>query len=283
MTRLLKTKGMAVKIKSDTRELEEIIENFQKFTKQTIPTLVRRHARLLAVELANRTQPFSVGKGVGKDALTKGKNAVSNDLNKIFRTKSTIQRIVDKTENENIKKKLQAALNSGSNKKIGEIFKAVGMINEYELIAKSGLKEKHKSYRSKTTGRALSPRKNMFIATGNSLSTYTKEIQKRVGYSKSAWAECAEYIGGVKGDPQRGIPAFAKNKDNKSKGVIIDGTNKSNPFVTMTSKLPWASRILPESEIRLAQEIVKNKMMKQANYIMKHAAKKNFNPDPIDE
>ena len=117
---------------------------------------------------------------------------------------------------------------------------------------------------------------------GQSLSSYMKEVKKRVGFSKSAWAECAERIGGVKGNPTRGIPAFAKSKDNIAKGVIIDGTKSSNPFITMTSNLPWASRILPKTQIEGAQHIVRMKMMFQANIMIKHAAKKNFNPKPED-
>jgi hypothetical protein len=157
------------------------------------------------------------------------------------------------------------------------------MVNEFELIAKSGLKEIHKNQRSPRSGRTWSPKKTMYIATGQSLSAYTKEVQKRVGFSKSAWAECAEYIGGVKGDATRGIPAWAKSKDNIAKGVIQDGIKSRNPFIRMESRLPWASKILPVSEIKHAHHIVREKMIKQANYMIKHAAKKNFNPTPEDE
>ena len=271
---------MAARIKSDTSELEEILANFQKFTSLTIPILVRRHARLLAVELSHRTQPFSVG-GKKSTAAKLGKNAVENDINKVFRTKLTLQKVVDKTQNESLKNRLQKLINSGNNKKIGEVFKAVGMIDEYELIAKSGLAAKHKSKRSRKSGRTWSPQKSMYIATSG-LSTYIKEIQKRVGFSKSAWAECAEYIGGVKGDPTRGIPAFAKNKDNIAKGVIQDGIKSRNPFIRMESRLPWASRILRQSEINMAHHIVRDKMIKQANMMTKAAAKKNFNPTPTE-
>ena len=104
-----------------------------------------------------------------------------------------------------------------------------------------------------------------------------------IGMSKSAWADCAEYIGGVKGDAQRGIPAFAKNKDSKAKGVIQDGIKSRNPFIRMESRLPWASRILPINEIKMAHHIVREKMIKQANMMTKHAAKNNFNPKPDNE
>jgi hypothetical protein len=271
---------MAARIKSDTSELEEILANFQKFTSSTIPILVRRHARILAVELANRTQPFSVG-STKSNAAKLGKNAVQNDISKVFRTKLTLQSVVDKTQNESLKNRLQKLINSGNNKKIGEAFKAVGMINEFQLVAKSGLAEKHKTQRSPRSGRTWSPQKSMYIATSG-LATYIKQIQKRVGFSKSAWAECAEYIGGVKGDPTRGIPAFAKNKDNIAKGVIQDGIKSRNPFIRMESRLPWASKLLPESQIKMAHHIVRDKMIKQANMMTRAAAKKKFNPTPTE-
>jgi len=271
---------MAVKIKSDTSQLDEIFANFQKFTKQTIPILVRRHARLLAVHLANRTQPFSVGAN-SKNAKKLGQNAVANDLSKVFRTKMTLQAVIDKTQDEKLRERLQKLLIKGDSRKVGEVLKSVGMIKDYEIIAKSGIAAKHKQQRSPRTGRTWSPRNSMNITTSG-LQTYANEIMRRVGFSKSAWAECAERIGGVKGDPTRGIPAFAKSKDNIAKGVIIDGTKSSNPFITMTSNIPWASRILPKIQIQGAQDIVRLKMMWQANIMIGQAAKKNFNPKPED-
>jgi ribosomal protein S8 len=272
---------MATKIHTDMRGLNEVLGNFQKFTQTTIPMLVRRHARLLAVELANRTQPFSVG-SASRNAKQLGTNAVNNDLSKVFRAKESLQWVIDKTQNESLRKKLQSALNSGNNRKIAEIFKAVGMIKDYELIAKSGLAAKHKAQRSNRSGRAWESKQSMNIAISG-LQTYAKEIQKRVGLSKSSWAECARKIGGIKGDGARGIPAFAKSKNHKSSGTIIDGIKKRNPFITMASNIPWASRILPQSEIMAAHSVVRSKMIKQADKMTKAAAKNNFNPQPPDE
>ena len=269
---------MAVKIKSDTSELEEIIANFQKFTAQTIPALVKQHSRILAVELANRTQPFSKGKGLGKKALFDGKKAITNDLNKVFRNKETIQGIVDKTRSEGLKQRLQKLLTSGNNEKIGSLFKSVGMINDFQLVAKTGSKDKHKTHRSPNSGRAWNPKKSMFINTAG-LIPYTKEVQKRVGLSKSAWADCAKSIGGISGNGTRGIPAFATKGDGQTNGFVIDGTKSRNPFVTMTSKIPWASRILPSEQVTEAQQIVRQKMVNRANVLIKDAAKMNFKPE----
>jgi len=225
---------MAAKIKTDLRELDEIIENFKQFKEKTIPVLVEQHARLLAVELANRTQPFSVAKGSGKVAHKLGKNAVENDLSKVFRTKLTLQAVIDKTQNEKLRNRLQKLLIKGDSRRVGEILKAVGMIKEYEIIAKSGLAAKHKQQRSPRSGRTWSPRNSMNISTSG-LQTYANEIMRRVGLSKSAWADCARLIGGTKGDAARGIPAFAKAKRHANSGNIIHGIHKSNPYIRIAA------------------------------------------------
>jgi hypothetical protein len=121
----------------------------------------------------------------------------------------------------------------------------------------------------------------MNISTSG-LQTYTNEIMRRVGLSKAAWADCARLIGGTKGDAARGIPAFAKAKRHAKSGKIINGIHKGNPYITMTSEIPWASRILRIDEIRFAHHIVRDKMIKMANKMIKHAAKTNFNPTPIE-
>lgn len=269
---------MAAKIKTDTTQLENVLLHFVQFAEKTIPVLVRQHARLLAVELANRTQPFSVG-GKVKNAQIVGKNAVNNDIFKVFRTKKTLQSVIDKTRRKQYREYLQNILIEGNYKKIGEAFKEVGMIDQYELLSKSAISAKHKSHRNKKTGRTYSPKRNMFIVKSG-LPTYVNQMEKRVGFSKSAWAHCARLIGGIKGDPARNIPAFAKSKNHQPHGKIIDRINKKNPYITMTSTIPWASRILPSNEIKIAHHIVREKMIKMANYMIKHAAKQNFKPIP---
>mgnify|MGYP003638419501 CR=1 FL=1 len=272
---------MAAKIKTDLRELDEIIENFKQFKEKTIPVLVEQHARLLAVELANRTQPFSVAKGSGKVAHKLGKNAVENDLSKVFRTKLTLQAVIDKTQNEKLRDRLQKLLIKGNNKKLGETLKAVGMIKEYEILSQSQLAAKHKQQRSPRSGRTWSSRNSMNISTSG-LKKYTNEIMSRVGLSKAAWADCARLIGGIASDPARAVPAFAKAKRHAKNGKIIHGIHKKNPYVTMTSEIPWASRILRMDEIRFAHHIVRDKMIKMANKMIRAAAKTNFNPTPIE-
>jgi len=271
---------MAVKITSDRKDLQEIIENFKEFSRITLPILVRRHARLLAVEMANRTQPFSLG-GAGKAANKLGDNAVDNDTKKVFRDNKGLQIVIDKTNNENTKKRLQSLLNRGKLEELGKIFKYLGMVEEYQMTTNAMKPPLHKEHRSPRSGRSFSPPKKMFISP-DAMQEYIKEVQKRVGYSKAGWSDCARQIGGVAGDPERGIPAFAKSKKHTSNGSIIDGTHASNPFIVMTNNVPWTSRILPELEQNAAIGRVREKMVKQAQIMTSRAAKNNFNPEPAD-
>ena len=62
--------AQAITLKS--QDLDAMLDAFGALQGKTIPELVRKNARLLAVELANRTQPFSVGKGGGAKGKEKG-------------------------------------------------------------------------------------------------------------------------------------------------------------------------------------------------------------------
>jgi hypothetical protein len=155
------------------------------------------------------------------------------------------------------------------------------MVEEFQMVTNAMKPPLHKQYRSPTSGRSYSPRKDMFISSDR-IQKYIKEVQKRVGYSKAGWSDCARQIGGVAGDPERGIPAFAKSKKHTSNGSIIDGTYAENPFITMTNNVPWTSKILPENQQFTAMARVRDKMVKQAQLMTSKAAKNNFNPEPAD-
>ena len=268
---------MSAKITVDSKELDEILKNHEAFVKKSVPEMVRKYSRLCAVELANRTQPFSVGSGAGKKAEGKGKKAVSVGVGKVIPSKERLQIIADATTNEKLRKQLQSNINSGNMAAFGASLKAVGMYKDYQVLSKSQISDVHKQYRSKITGRSLSPRKTAFLTSAN-LGAYIKKIQKRVGLSKSGWADCARKIGGLKGDGARGIPAFAKTKRHGSHGRVTFNLKGDNPSVTMRNDIPWISRICPPKEQMMALKIAKDKMIKEMNHRLKAATKTNFDP-----
>jgi hypothetical protein len=267
---------MSGKITVDSKELDEILKNHELFVKKSVPEMVRKYSRLCAVELANRTQPFSVGTGAGKKAEGLGKGAVDKGVGTVIAGPAALQLIVDKTTSEKLKAQLQGHLTSNNMKAFGSALKAVGMYKDYEMLSKSQLGDAHKNHRSKKTGRSYSPKKE-FLTAAN-LGAYIKKVQKRVGLSKSGWADCARKIGGIKGDGARGIPAFAKAKRHGSHGHVTFKLKGKNPSIAMRNDIPWISRICPSSEQKKALGIAKDKMIKEMNQRLKAATKNNFDP-----
>ena len=266
---------MATTIKVDDSTLVQLLKNHEGFVSKTMPELVRKYSRIACVELANRTQPFSVGaKSEGAKKL--GEDAVKIGITGVIPEKAYFQFIVDSTSNDTLRERLQGYVASGQWKKFAEVMVSVGMWKEAKVISGREIGTIHKQHRSKSTGRALSTKGKMYLAKSGP-DAYIKKIQKRVGLSKSGWADAARKIGGVKGDGARGIPAFAKAKRHKSAGGITDRTkDKTNPRVDMQNDTPWVSRICPRSEQLIALQIARDKMIKEADMRLKSAAKNKF-------
>lgn len=268
---------MSARITVDSKELDEILKNHEAFVKKSVPEMVRKYSRLCAVELANRTQPFSVGKGGGKEAENKSNSAVEKGITQVIPEKSRLQIIADSTTNETLRKRLQGYINSNNIKAFGSALKAVGMYKDYQVLSKSQIPDTHKQYRSAKTGRTNKPKDKSFLTAAN-LGAYIKKIQQRVGLSKSGWADCARKIGGLKGDGARGIPAFAKAKRHGSHGHVTFNLKGENPSVSMRNDIPWISRICPAIQQRYALNVARDKMVKEMQKRLSAAAKTNFDP-----
>jgi hypothetical protein len=267
---------MPSKITVDSKELDGMLRNFEAFVEKSVPDLVRKYARLAAVELANRTQPFSVGAGAGAKAKKDGENAIENDIHKIIPSHIRFQAIVDATTSESLRKRLQGYLSSNNMTAFGTILKNVGMFKDFEVISKSQLPGVHKDHRSSRTGRTSSKQKTLL--TSASVSAYIKKVQKKVGMGKAGWADCARKIGGLAGDGARGIPAFAKAARHGSYGSVTMKLKGENPSVRMTNEIPWSSRICDDRQQKMALDIARDKMAKEMDKRIRAAAKTNFDP-----
>lgn len=239
-----------------------MLYNFEDLTGRKIPDLVRQHARLCCVELANRTQPFGVGSGNAAKAKALGENAVEAGITSILPRTSFFQTVADSTEDDKIRQRLQSLVAGGQWRAFVDVMKSLGMWKEVELISKSEFSATHKKHRNKRTGKTYSLRGKVYVPSGN-VDTFIRKIQKRVGFSKAGWADCARQIKGVKGDGARGIPAFAKASRHGTNGKIKDNTkDKHSPHITMTNFIPWASRVCPRMEQNRAAQIAADKMEK---------------------
>ena len=257
----------------ESKGLDAMLAAYSQVQDVTIPELTRKHARLLAVELANRTQPFSVGKGGAVEGKERGTKRTRFDIERLFNGEQMFRDIIDGTENKRLATRFRKMQSAGQWQELAALMRKIGIIKK-PLKVVSSSKSAHQSHRNKTSGRVYSNRRIDAIHISKNSDKYINETVKKVGMSKAGWAACARLIQGIKGDPARGIPAWAKKKAHGKHGRVVDRTNnQENPRIHLKNTIPWISRICPESEQKKALRIVHEKMLKAIKMAMAHARK----------
>lgn len=251
------------KFEFDKQKLVEIIDDYSKIVEKTIPDCVAFNAPLLCVELARRTQPFGTKpeSGIGR---------VEKDIGKIIKTDGKLEEMFDRVGDKKIRDKLYSLMKSKRFDVLETVLKNIGFLNKWgglEVI--SNFKTIHQEHRNPKTGHTRNKGDKLYIAEGD-LKNYTDEVVKRVGIAKSGWARCAEALPQVIGGKMtRGIPDWVLNQTKASGSIQNHLSDKENPRVLMTNKVPWVSRICPASEQLKASQIVIAKMKKQMEKILK--------------
>jgi hypothetical protein len=264
---------MAIKI--DLTNMTEMMEQFQQVSGKSMAEIVRGHARLCCVELANRTNPFTVGGG--SEVLDKGKINLGKDIRKVIKepddVKSRARRFIsdDKT-----RERVLALIAAGRWNVVAKIFVNLKILSSPDALqdvsGDAEMRSTHKLNRSKSTGRTSSPRKHI-NKTPSGVEGYIGEVSKMIGYTKSGWAECARKIGRLSGDNARGIPAFAKRQKQGNFDYEDHSSDKDNPHFIMTNTTPWVSKMIHPSEITAATNIASGKMIKSMERVLQYAAK----------
>lgn len=225
--------------------VNDMLAKFQQLSSRSIPDLVRANARLVAVELANRTQPWTDNgknsENKGTDVLAKVSKSVTKDVKKVIKTKDDFESYLQSSvKDERIKQRLLQVARAGRYDLLGKIMFNCGMITSEDgikkLTSESEHADTHKQYRN--AGRTYSPPDAKYISQGG-LAKYIDQVLKRIGYAKSGWAECARNIGGIQGDGARGIPAFAKRQRGNNYGV----NKTSGTTYEMTNKTPYIDKL----------------------------------------
>lgn len=253
--------------------VEDMLAKFAQLSGRGIADLVRANARLAAVELANRTQPWTdKGDNKGGDVLDKVSKTVTTDVKKVIKTKDDFETYLHGTvQDEKIKQRLLQVARAGRYDILGKIMFNCGMITSEDGIKKltgdSEHSETHKKYRS-NIGRTSSPTDAKYISQGS--LTYIQKVLKRIGYAKSGWAECARQIGGIKGDGARGIPAFAK----RQRGNNFNVQKISDQQFEMTNSTPYIDRLCNSSAKSAAVDKASENLLKSLIKAFDAASKK---------
>jgi hypothetical protein len=259
----------------DMTSLQNVMEQYKQVTGKSMGEIVRAHARLCCVELANRTNPFTVGGG--SEALDKGTHNLGRDIRKAIKEPDDVAGRAERfITDDKTRLRVLALIAAGRWNVVARIFANLKILSSpdqlQDVSGETGMKATHKLNRSKSTGRTSSPRKHINkIPEG--LEGYIGEVSKMIGYTKSGWAECARKIGRLSGDNARGIPAFAKRQKQGNFDVEDHSGDKDNPHFIMTNTTPWVSKMIKESEITAATNIASGKMIKSMERVLQHAAK----------
>jgi len=258
----------------EANKLDDILKAYSALTGKGLSQITRAHARICAVELANRTQPFTSGAGSGPARLKQSVFYLEKQILRPIRIKQTLDDRFQKIEEEKVRTRLTNLLNAGRYDTIKQILANLKIIKSpehFKIISGQGeLAETHKSRRSTRTGMTYSRPGEINMAKSG-VQTYINKVAKAVGYTKSGWAECARKIGGLSGDGARGIPAFAKRQRGNNWKVDDNGASTDNPNFVMTNTTQWIRRLLSASDERDAHRIAREKMIKSMRRAIQQA------------
>lgn len=252
-------------------DVQQMLQRYSDFTGKSVPELTKSAARIVAVSMANRTNPFSVGKDGGKKGRRQAQEKVARTINSVFSAQRRIEKIIDKTKDEKLAARLQRMADAGRWKELGKILYDMKLIQTpLEIIGLNKMEGIHSRY--------LKTRKKEGFYYAPKIETYIKRVQQRVGFTKAAWADVARKLNAVKGDGAKGIPAWAKKRKFGTFGKVIDRSKDlGNSNVTMTNTLNYSKEVLTDGAMRQALQDGRYRMLKMIKMAFAAAKKKGAN------
>lgn len=258
----------------EATKLEDILKAYSALTGKGLAQITRANARVCAVELANQTQPWTGGSKKGPNVLRARAKGITFDIKKVIKDDYSLESlIIASVQDEKIKERLLQVARAKRYDILGKIMFNCGMIssesNIFQISGESSFTSTHKKFRG-SDGNTFSPREEKYITKGG-LDSYINKVLKRIGYTKSGWAECARKIGGLSGDGARGIPAFAKRQRGNNWKVDDNSSKEGNPNFAMTNTTPWVDRMLKPGAKQNAVRYARERMIKSMQTAIKQA------------
>lgn len=274
---------MQVKAKVDTSDLRKKLTEFSRVVGIETSEVLRRHARLACVSLANTTQPYSgkdeEGASQSKEGKRVGEQSILNDVSKVFYTaneptrgyENSLKQKVDQSkrtpeQKERMKAKIERYCRSNNTQGIAWLARFF----KTERVQFDGFDRS--IYHSARTGRRRNvPKKtkmlSLVIGADAELQKFKQERMARAGMAKAGWAVCAEAIPvNQSQSATRGIPQWVTRHKSRASGSIVDKSrDRSNPRVVMTNQMPWVSNLLSRSQARASLNLTREKFVKYMN------------------
>lgn len=257
------------KLSWDNAKFRTLMEKYAEIRKKTIPDSIRLHARLVCVELSMRTQPFGGNDDRGKN---NGEAAITRDLVGKSMQRAGLFGVCSGNETRYRTGNVRLFVYGGDAYGTDTTFYRPNASTDdmRAFHRKHFVNGKVSSAGSRTidTGRWKFVEK-MYVNQAT-LRDYLEKVKKKVGIAKSGWAQCARALPKViAGSMDRGMPAWVRRHDKSNGSVVDNSSNPDNPTIILKNTTPYASDVLPYTQIIIALTDVKIKCMKQLEMILK--------------
>lgn len=215
--------------------VERSVQDFARITGRSLVDEIIALARLAAVQLARRTQPF----GDTRAAQQTGETRIGKDINRVFTTAPTVFAQLDEKDpaEANLFWQAYRAQDLGS---MAEILQ----YNNIDLaVAAAPDPALHTAARTKNGGVHKNYRARQLVTHEGKLNAYVAKKKKMSGFAKSGWAKAADACGG-----HRGIMAWASSRHKGSHGSAQIDRDLFRPKVTLQNHVTYVTDILPEAQ-----------------------------------
>jgi hypothetical protein len=261
----------------ETKELSEAMRRYAKATGKSAGQVVKMNCKFMAKSLMVSTQPRSHQSGGDGDFRKKkgeviyhgkadrklGEASVTKDIGKVFSTFSqTFEEI--KENSEDAAKGFFKAAKSGDWREAERILRSTGISNRNANVGKLD-RAIHKQ--SKHNGRVNRQRAEL-VVDNKERKEYTKEIVKRVGFAKAAWANAGLSFG-----PMTNVPAFIKR--HAAPSTTVNNTSReTDPYGEMQSLVRYAGQVLKDDSVTIALRIATGRMERMMEHELAYLARK---------
>lgn len=220
-----------VKVEVDKQAMEAFEYNMKQLialTKKPQQEILKQQGRLFAIAAAKHTNRYGDKPGVGKAH----KKDAEDTIRRIYKPAKWAIGLIAKEMGQKAGRKFENYIRRR------DVAKAQAMVDianlpkyykgrEVKVIQWDG-GGAHTRWVKK---RGKAPVRLVFEAP--QIKRYINRKKKNVGEAKSGWAKAAQMLGTGKGNPTRGIPAWAKSKHHKTRGFGRVRGMGSNAEVTV--------------------------------------------------
>jgi hypothetical protein len=221
------------------QEVTRAVARFADITGRSLADEIVALARLTAVELARRTQPF----GNNQLARQSGESKTRSDIARVFRSPASVFAELEGKEKSEAGLFWKAHMDRDT-----AFMEAIMSRNSIDLsVAHKPDPEVHRSARTKNGRVHKNYRARQLVTREQSLNAYINKKARNVGFAKSGWALGADACGG-----HRGIPQWASSRHKGAHGGATINRDSARTEVILYNKVRYINDILPESAIQSA-------------------------------